>query len=161
MDAVVLWILALRAIPLCQELELFFGQQWQIGQPPLWLGDHRSQERLKMACHPLNCRFVEQIGTILKRAGERIAALPEEKGEVEFGCSILHRQRAEREPCQFQRLCWCILQSEGNLKERRAVRSALRLEFLYESFEGHFLVFKCSKRYFSYTRQQFMYSHVA
>ena len=52
-----------------------------------------------MTCHPLDGWLVEQICTILQCACKRIASLPEEEGEVEFGRSVLHRYRAELESC--------------------------------------------------------------
>ena len=35
------------------------------------------------------------------------------------------------------------------------------MELLYESFEGHFLVFKSSECHFSHARKQFMYGKIA
>ncbi len=119
---------------------LVLGQQRDVQDGLVRVGEHVVQEHLEVAAHAVDGGRVEQLGVVLEPAAELLALLEHLQFEVEACGGALHVHQLQAQPAGAELGHRDVLVDEGHLEDGRAGQVALRAQLLHQPFEGYFLV---------------------
>ena len=121
-------------------LPLALGEQREIGDALIRLGEDSLQQYPQVLGHAGDGGGVEQVGVVDEGALEASRCLADGQFEFELGDARARVQGPQREPGQGHLGHGGVQEGEEDLEERRAAEVALGLEFLDELLEGQVLV---------------------
>ncbi|MGY4330108.1 hypothetical protein ACVWWG_004525 [Bradyrhizobium sp. LB7.2] len=111
------------------------GQEWQVRDALLRIGDDGFEQSLELSGHALDRRCVEQIGGIFEESGETTVGLDQFERDVESRHLWIDLDPPRRQAGETCRLDRCVLEDEHDPEQRIAVAPARDLkraqDFLY------------------------------
>jgi len=123
-------------VPLDQHLTTFLVvKQRQLGGPPGWIGDNRSQQTSEVPYHPLDRRSIEQIRVVLQGASQPAWCLVHRQRQIELCRAGLRVQGRKAQTGCFDFRDRSILEGEHHLEQRSPTGITLGLKMIHQLLE--------------------------
>jgi hypothetical protein len=140
-DASVARVLRPRVVPSFEQLlPLGVGQQWEVGDPAVRVGDGGPEQDLKVPYHPVDRGGIEQIGVVLERTVQARLCPCHREFQVVLGCPTIDCDRGHLEAGQGHAHGRVVLERERRLGQRLPAGDPGRPQFFDQLLEGQLLM---------------------
>ena len=130
------------------------GQQRELRNTSIRIGDDPLQKHLKLPQHSLDCRRLKQVLAVNESNPQTLRVVGDVGFQVKTGRMTLYGHYADRQVRKFQRRHGRVLQSEGHLKQRVAAQLPLRMQLFHQLLKRHVLVRVSTQRGVAHSRKQ-------